>query len=138
MMAEKCEGCGAPNRKTVLRQYGWWTEITLPATVWATNGRFKYEPGTGIAMDGAFVETTESMQFIHLPWRHARQEKKGAGVIWTRSCFPNMSQHRYVTIILTVFEDQKLCQWCRFNKDSRFRRARPLLAAGEAINVTRI
>lgn len=123
MKADKCEGCAAPNRKTVLRQYGWWTEITLPATVWATNGRFTYAPGTRVAKDGAFVETTEKTQFIHLPWRHARGEE-GSGVIWQQSCFPNTSQHRYVRIVLNVFESRHLCQWCRFHSDPRFRRPR--------------
>lgn len=130
-MTDTCDRCGAPNRNTVLRQYGWWTEITLPATVWALNGRFDYEPGTRIARDGAFIETIAERQFIHLPWRHAR-EGDGSGVVWERSCFPNTSQHRYVTIVLNVFEDQQLCQWCRFRRDARFRRARPLLAGGEA------
>ena len=118
-MSETCNRCGAPNHKTVLRQYGWWTEVTLPASVWATNGRLTYEPGTRQEKDGAVIETIPGRQFISLPWKSASET---SGAIQHLSCFPNTGQHRFVYIVLGVFKSERLCQWCRFHSDPRFKR----------------
>jgi hypothetical protein len=114
-----CDSCAAPNGKTVLRQYGWWTDVSLEATVWALNGRFSYEPGTRRESNGALIETIPECQFIHLPWRHASEDGKP---FEHRACFPNTRQHRWVTIRLTLYEGRSLCQWCRFKADPRFSR----------------
>jgi len=107
----KCERCGAPNRQVVLRQYGWWTEATLSATVWAFNARFNKVP------------------FISLPWKVAGDD----GRPFEHShCCPNTGKHRWVRIVLTIAhldhdpshnDDsnlQALCQWCHLKHDRNF------------------
>lgn len=121
----KCEHCKAPNGKTVLRLYGWWTEANVVATVWAQKGRFLYEPGTDIERDGAVIVTRDTQQFIELPWKCAGQN----GPVEQRFCTANSGQHRWVGIVLTIAhlnhtsgDDREenlaaLCQWCHLNYD---------------------
>ena len=122
----RCEQCGAPNGKEVLRQYGWWTEATLEATVWAINARFRYEIGSRVESNGAVVETTIHRQFIALPWNHVGSDFTP---IAQRFCCPNVNLHRWVRIVLTcahLNHDpadnadsnlKALCQWCHLNYD---------------------
>lgn len=105
--AHKCERCGVPNHTSVLRQFGWWTESTLAATIWASNG--------------PYME-------IGLPWKHC-------GVKEGIRCFPNTGQRRWVYIVLTISHlnhdptDNRddnlaaLCQWCHLKHDVRFHHA---------------
>lgn len=123
----RCERCGAPNHKTVLRQFGWWTPATLEATVWAKSGRFVHPPGR-VESNGAVIETVKGLQFIYLPWRCQKTERRCC-------CFPNTGQHRWVYIVLTIAhlnhvagDDrdenlQALCQWCHLHHDVRFHHA---------------
>jgi hypothetical protein len=115
LTAENCNGCGAPNRRTVLRQYGWWTLPTLEATVWALNGRFAdVLPGMKRESNGAIIEAVPGWQFIALPWHHV-------GVV-TTACFHNDGKRRWVSIRLSAYDGRWLCDWCRFHTDPRFSR----------------
>jgi len=130
----KCERCGVPNRTTVLRQYGWWTEATLPATVWAYRGRFN-DITERREQDGAIIENLHGdhgFQFIVLPWKVA--DRNGRPVEY-QHCFPITGEHRWVHIILTIahldhnphhnddLNLQALCQWCHLKHDVRFHHA---------------
>ena len=116
-----CDGCGAPNRTVVLRQYGWWTLPTLEATVWALNGRFTdVLPGMRRESSGAVITAVHGRQFIDLPWRVAGKD----GPVFITACFPNVGAHRWVTICLSLFAERLLCQWCRFHNDPRFSRVK--------------
>lgn len=130
----RCERCGVPNRKVVLRQYGWWTEPTLAATVWALNGRFR-DVTERCELHGAIVENSlgdHGSQFIIMPWKAAGGEGRPVEQ-W--SCFPNTGEHRWVCIVLTIAhlnhvsgDDrdenlQALCQWCHLKHDVRFHHA---------------
>lgn len=98
----KCEECEVPNHVTVLRDYGWWTPATLPATVFKFGG------------------TMYGHSLFELPWRCA-----GAFV---RGGFPREAC-RWVYIVLTIAhlnhtpgddrdENLKaLCQWCHLRND---------------------
>jgi 5-methylcytosine-specific restriction endonuclease McrA len=148
-----CERCGAPNRKTVLRQYGWWTEATTPATLWAQHGRYRFPCGSTIEVDGAVIETLgNGHQIIRLPWKAWNQECGRRAE--TIGGFLNDGKRRWVDIVLTIAhldhnpqnnaDDnlQALCKWCHLKHDVRFHAAnarhtrqtrkdaaRPLLAA---------
>jgi hypothetical protein len=120
---DKCEQCGVPNHKTVLRAFGWWTEATIEATVFAMGG----------SLNGNAL--------ISLPWRHS-------GGVEQTACFLAASCH-WVGIVLTVAHlnhvagddrDENLkamCQWCHLDYDkdhhhqtraARKDAARPLLS----------
>lgn len=133
----KCERCGVPNHKTVLRQYGWWTLSTIASTVWAQNGRFRknnfviFDASRGCEV--AVIESISGRQFIKLPWA-ACSDVTGKP-FETMACFPNSGEHRWVYIVLTIAHlnhqpadnrDENLaalCQWCHLKHDVRFHRA---------------
>ncbi len=115
MTQTNCEGCGVPNKTSVLRLFGWWTMPTLEATAWALNGHFAdVLPGMRRESNGAVIEAVPGNQFIALPWNHVKTS--------ITACFTNWGQHRWVYIRLSVFGGKALCQWCRFQSDGRFQR----------------
>lgn len=85
-----CRECGAPNRKTVLRAFGWWTPACLPATVFKMGG------------------TLYGVSLIELLWRHQ-------GGVEVRTGFIRESCH-WVGISL---DRAGLCQWCRRNPPTK-------------------
>lgn len=113
-----CERCGVPHRETVLRQFGWWTPATPAALAWAGQARKAANAG--------------GVRFLELPWGAA--DAKGKPFVH-RACFPNMGEHRWVRIVLTIAhlnhdpQDnrdenlQALCQWCHLHHDVRFHHA---------------
>lgn len=126
----RCEQCGVPNRKTVMRAAGWWALAdSVESTVHMMGG----------AIDGQKVFEFE----WHAPARTHIQV----------SSFPRLIC-RYVHIVLTIAhlnhvagDDRDdnlkaLCQWCHFNYDkvhhhhtraARKDSARPLLSEGVAL-----
>ncbi len=127
-----CERCGVPNRETVLRQHGWWTPTSLAATVWANHGQFRNRRRRVYFAGGAKIENAGKVQFIHLPWGAADQNGKP---FIRMACFPNIDEHRWVRIVLTIAHLnhdprdnrdenlQALCQWCHLHHDVRFHHA---------------
>lgn len=104
-----CERCFAPNRTTVVRQYGWWTPFTLPAAAY----------NMGWSIDGVHGYK------LALPWRHE-------GVTGVRhACFGWGPASRVVRVILTLAHLDHdptnndpanlaaLCQWCHLHQDRK-------------------
>jgi hypothetical protein len=101
-----CERCYVPNRVTVVRQFGWWTPLTIEAWLYHEGGAF----------DGVDAKR------LALPWRHAGVQGEHV------ACFGGVCT-RIVPIVLTIAHLDHdptnnadtnlaaLCQWCHLHHD---------------------
>jgi hypothetical protein len=111
---DRCEQCGAPNKKTVLRAFRWWTPYTFEATLFFLKAKRDGKEVTELPWHVRDPHNVDHFRTAHFPW-HARMK-----VVWIQCGAAHLNN------VAGDDRDENLawlCRGCHLRTDKPFHRA---------------